>query len=695
MPDSCLVRCGFVTPATPSQDRSQTTPIAQSGIDLQLGPRPRPGSRDESTSNVHLEIERLQRAVWREIPAVLLDLIEIAGYVYAADQAVQRGGLGLPSTGAIGQGWRRSFRFQIPVRQLAVWKRRDVRDTLTATLGFLSEDDYEFEFRRMNVQTPLQAGLRFEATPYDGLVDEVMLFSGGLDSLAGAVQEVLVERRKVLLVHHRSTEKLTARHESLLRELEHQAGPCRPIHIPVWLNKDKELGREFTQRSRSFVYVSLAATLASMVGRNRVRFYENGVVSLNLPISAQVVGARATRTTHPAVLNGYAKLLGLILDRPFAVENPFLWETKRQIVQRIADAGCAPWIGLSTSCAHTWTRTLEHPHCGVCSQCIDRRFAVLAAGLAEHDPGDRYAVDLMTGAREDGEQRLMLAGFLERASRVEGMDPARFFATFGEAGRVFREIPGPSGETARRIFELYRRHARDVTEVVDAGHAAHASAFRLRTLPDSCLLRLVTGPTRAHPVSPPPAPVPVPEKPDDPNVFRRCGEAWEVRFAGGHSFILLPAKGVTYLHRLLAAPRKPIAAVDLAFGEVLSVFAGAADAILDKDGITAYRAKLLELLADRERALTENDTLLQAEIDQETATIELELKRAVSPRGQNRSLPDAREKVRKAVGLAIARTLKKISNYDKKLAAHLQSPVFQCGLFPCYAPVDDRVWITE
>ncbi|MDA2915155.1 hypothetical protein MYX77_14610, partial [Acidobacteriia bacterium AH_259_A11_L15] len=81
-----------------------------------------------------------------------------------------------------------------------------------------------------------------------------------------------------------------------------------PLHIPVWINKDEALGREPTQRSRSFLYASLATAVAGVFGLRRIRFYENGVVSLNLPISAQVIGARATRSTHPKALKAFERL---------------------------------------------------------------------------------------------------------------------------------------------------------------------------------------------------------------------------------------------------------------------------------------------------------------------------------------------------------------------------------------------------
>ncbi len=671
-------------------------PTGPGGVQLRLG------TRADPCANVFLEIERLQLAVWRAIPAALLDLIEIASYVYAADQTFLRGGTGIPEEGELGTDWRRSIRFSIPVRRPELWERPDVQGALTSSLSFLSEDEYEFRFRALERKEPLQAKLQFDSTPYDGLIDEVMLFSGGLDSLSGAVQEILHNGRKVMLVHHRSTEKLAARHGSLLREVEHRAATNRPVHVPVWMNKRKALGREFTQRTRSFVYMAMAATLATMVGRDRICFYENGVVSLNLPLSAQVVGARATRTTHPAVLNGYARLVSLLLGKPFAVENPFLWETKTQIVERIAGAGCAPWIGRSTSCAHTWTRTNRHSHCGVCSQCIDRRFAVLAAGQERHDPADQYEVDLLTGERDEGENRQMLAGYLERANQLERMVPSRFFAAYGQASRILRQVPGSPDDVARKIYDLYRRHARDVNGVIDRGLADRAAEIRRRSLPANCLLRLVADAARAAPSAAPEAApstaAPSSAPPDEPNVFRKRGAAWEVRFEGGTPFILVPAKGASYLHRLLGRPGRTATGVELVCGEFRTQSgwgSGPKDAALDTEALAACRARLLELAEDRNRANDDENEVLAAEVDREVADLERLLATAMSPRGQARPLADARERFRKSVGNAIARTVKKIADFDPKLAAHFQGPALECGHSLRYCPSPEVRWATE
>jgi hypothetical protein len=300
--------------------------------------------------NVRLKIGDVRRELVREVPSEFLDLIDIATYVYCADQAITRGGGGVED---MGESWRRRLFFRIPVRKPDLWGSHVIRDQLIRTLSFLSEDEYHFEFEPLVNEPPLPRYLDFGTTPLTGIVEEVVMFSGGLDSLGGAVRESVIDKRTVLLVNHRSTQKLTPRHRRLLGLLGERAGDTPPHHFAVRINKKKRLGREYTQRTRSFLYVSLGATIAVMVGLSRVRFYENGVVSLNLPPSAQVVGARATRTTHPQVLKGFSDLLTRLAGKTFAVENPFLWHTKTDVVRLIADAGCGGLIRYATSCVHT------------------------------------------------------------------------------------------------------------------------------------------------------------------------------------------------------------------------------------------------------------------------------------------------------------------------------------------------------
>src|SRR4029077_18177 len=115
---------------------------------------------------------------------VATDLLEVAAYVYAADQAVTRGGTVVVD---YGDSWRRRFRFEIPVRCPDVWNRPEVQEALTSALGFLIDDEYEFGFHRATDPVRGESYL-FDAVAPDGSeFQEVVLFSGGLDSLCGAV----------------------------------------------------------------------------------------------------------------------------------------------------------------------------------------------------------------------------------------------------------------------------------------------------------------------------------------------------------------------------------------------------------------------------------------------------------------------------------------------------------------------------
>ena len=117
------------------------------------------------------------------------------------------------------------------------WNRRSVLELLCSTLSFLSEDDYEFEFEKVTNPVPIQDYLEFSDT--DGgatfKADEVVLFSGGLDSLSGAIEELSTNGKRVALVSHRSSPKMYDQQKHLVTELVTRF-PQKVMHIPVLRN---------------------------------------------------------------------------------------------------------------------------------------------------------------------------------------------------------------------------------------------------------------------------------------------------------------------------------------------------------------------------------------------------------------------------------------------------------------------------
>jgi hypothetical protein len=108
--------------------------VRRSG-DLVLDPAAAEGEADTAPIRLH----ELTRKLLCELPERFVDLLEVASYVYSADQFARRDSLAMPDMGA---GWRRSFKFNLAVRDLTFWTRQDVQQQLVSTLGFASDDRY-------------------------------------------------------------------------------------------------------------------------------------------------------------------------------------------------------------------------------------------------------------------------------------------------------------------------------------------------------------------------------------------------------------------------------------------------------------------------------------------------------------------------------------------------------------------------
>lgn len=666
-------------------------------------------ARHGTDANVTLGADAVRRELAQDVPPALRDLLDIAAYVYTADQAISRGSLAATDQGA---SWRRRQYFRVPVRVPDLWRDAETTRLLVELLSFLSDDTYEFDFRPWAGgepgQTPL---LDFKTTALTGEVDEVVMFSGGLDSLGGAVEEVVNQGRRVLLLNHRSNPKPVPAQKRLVDSLTERAVGNRPQFMAVWGKKRKALNKEYTQRSRSFLFASLGVTVAHMIGLQRFRFYENGVVSLNLPLAGQVVGGRATRTTHPKVLAGFRGLFSRVIGRGFGVENPFLWKTKTEVVRLIGEAGLAGSIGYAGSCTHTWARPASKTHCGDCSQCIDRRFAVLAAGLAGHDPADGYNIDLLVGDRSKEVSRLLVAGYLETVRRIRSMnDPRQFLDRFaGEVGRVLPHIPGGADANARLVYDLLRRHAEQVWGAVEQGLVQHISLVTQRQLPPRCLLRQVidsdalTPPTAPAVVAvvdnPPPAAgpnvlSPGVRAPDSHHVFRSTGQCWLIGLAGSELKTLLPSRGAAYLHELLASPGVTISSTELACriqrrnGRIKLPTGGD---LSDAQAVDAYSARYEELSAELAEARANGDVGARERYGREMAELAAEIKRVVGLGGRIRPAANAAERARKAVVMAISRTLADIAKYAPDMSRYLKRHMTG-GMDRTYTSPDGIPW---
>ncbi len=438
--------------------------------------------------NINLRIDYISRSLLANVPDLLLDLLEIASYIYCADQRLPRGS---PQLTNFGENWRRDLHFQIPVRVPGLWRQPEVQRLLEDTLGFLSDDSYTFDFREATRPFQLRDVYFQDLIDASSDYDAVAMFSGGLDSFAGAVQDIVRRGLSVCLVGHSSATKVNSIQQELVDELKARGLGRRVTYIPVWVTNEAVRPKDHSQRTRSFLFACLGVVIAHMSGKDRFTFYENGVVSINPPLAGDIVGGRATRTTHPRVLRGFEDLFSTLLERPIQIENPLQWMTKGEVAMLVQEAGMADLLATTNSCTRPRTWTSAHKHCGACSQCIDRRFGILAAGLGDQEPAKNYKIDLLTADRSTSDDLRMAVSYVSFFKKVAATKKERFVADFPEIVSAINWFPDiSSAEAVDRVYELFLRQAKAIESVIATGLKEHAEALFRNELPAGSLLSI-------------------------------------------------------------------------------------------------------------------------------------------------------------------------------------------------------------
>lgn len=416
---------------------------------------------------VHLGIHDLSAQLLSAPREILLDLFRIAAYVYAADRRVSRGGPG----DVFGRAWPRSFDFRIPVSAPFVWERKDVLEALSETLAFATDDSFRFSFPKGDAEE-LQIPLPFDEKLGPGVgADVVILFSGGIDSTAAVIRAVM-EGRRPLLVSHQSSPKVLSRQTELLREARLLFPQWHFPHVYGRVTLAGEEGKEESQRSRSFLFLAIATLVACECGIAEIQIADNGITSLNLPRSGQTVGAMASRSTHPRFLRDFAHLIGLLIDPPPAIVNPLLFLTKAEVVRVLKDLGHPQLLQLTVSCSRTFASSGAHPHCGVCFQCVDRRFATLHEDLQDFDLAGLYATDIFCGAVSEGEARAHVVNALRFATHLRKTPSDDFIHNPAFVDALDPAEPDPGGSTYTSLVDVLKRHGAQVADVIEKQIAA-------------------------------------------------------------------------------------------------------------------------------------------------------------------------------------------------------------------------------
>ena len=342
------------------------------------------------------------------------------------------------------------------------------------------------------------------STPRTGLFDDeqfrmessqnldVALFSGGIDSLAGVLNHLETTDEQVCLVSHQS-QPGTVRTQGKLVEALKSHYPDRISHYKFECHLKGIRAAEETQRTRAFLYTSIAFAIAQAYGQGGFSVYENGITSINFPRRADLAEARASRTTHPRTMYHLKQLFSLLGEGEMQIRLPFLWKTKTDTLALLMAGQHPELIPSSVSCSKTFQNLGQATHCGGCSQCVDRRFAAYAAKADDIDGSGIYANDIISTAISDREVKTTVLDYVRQARNFSRWNDDHFFMELAtELSDVVDYLPdgGIEFERLRLVMDLCKRHGDQVALAMKRMRDTHDDLYSV--VPRDSLLGLIS-----------------------------------------------------------------------------------------------------------------------------------------------------------------------------------------------------------
>lgn len=299
-----------------------------------------------------------------------LDLFYISLMVFYADRKVLRKNTF--------DAWTREFKIYMPVLELDKWESN--RPLLEKMISFLSGDIWKFEFRKreLNIkERKVSTGIAKSKKEY--APDALCMLSGGLDSFIGAI-DLLTFKKNVAFIGHYGGGKGVIEYQNLVKQkLIEQFGLEEKQFFNFYAAPIK--GLEDSTRTRSFMFFAHAIILASAIDKD-IKLYipENGLISLNIPLTNTRLGSSSTRTTHPY----YMELFQLLLknmDIRVDLINPYQFFTKGEMILNCkVPEFLEQNIANTMSCSHPdlgrYQKENSPSHCGNCLPCVIRRASI-------------------------------------------------------------------------------------------------------------------------------------------------------------------------------------------------------------------------------------------------------------------------------------------------------------------------------
>lgn len=354
------------------------------------------------------------------IPVQAFDFLTIALSVTAADEFVAR------KDGAY--GFTRNISLSISLAKPDVWEQQ--RKSVEAILRFLTGDDWQLTFTGNGLTPPALSEKKRLRNLFDiSGIEQVCLFSGGLDSLIGAMDALKNKPDETLLVSRASTGD-----QMFQQYLLNRLGNPKQLGVNDRPSKPNTVSweKEDSTRSRSILFLALAACCAAAIfkfnptKRIKLLIPENGFIALNPPMTPRRRGPLSTRTAHPYYLASLQKIfdnVGMGID----IRNPFEFMTKGEMIKSCPNQKIIKALAPKTISCGKWKR--RNQQCGKCVPCLIRRSSNFAAGVVE--PQNLYEVSDLINLGFESKKAADLAAVLIALKTVDIDNLARWVSASG------------------------------------------------------------------------------------------------------------------------------------------------------------------------------------------------------------------------------------------------------------------------
>lgn len=426
-----------------------------------------PDRQSNSDFQIKYELDELQRPFDGDIPDDVLDLIEIATATFGVDRYLKR--KIIAGTDVEDEDARfntRSIVLRIPVFTSALTTTK-AQELLSTILSHMTYDVIEYELIKHPKSSNVTTG-SFETTNAD--VDAISLFSDGLDS-AGGVHQNRATGTNSEYISLNYGGGLGSNHEKMQDLLD--------VDPSIFKLEYDGTTNEYTTFSRGFLHWVFAAAAAVADRVPEVRAFETGLMARFAILNE---GWQTTRTVSPVAVDLFNTLLTEVLDWNTTVTNPFLEDTKREVIERIDSEQI---VRTAVSCPHHGKQgPFELNNCGQCAPCIVRNLAILSSRF-EIPPAELSVCDW---SEVDFEARTLPEKTPKELAHRNDRDT--FFLALGEIAHFCRHMKQEDPQTvlaeypelsSTAIYDLHARFANEFETAFQSlsGQNPSAEAFLL------------------------------------------------------------------------------------------------------------------------------------------------------------------------------------------------------------------------